>query len=178
MGSSFEKLPNDEQEFRLPLRSSQPRSFFVISATCRPWKRACSSSLTVGFREPSGPARRDKCQDSALVPAPCSGRSKDAGDTANQRSLQPETPSLVEKVTHLRSHISKPGRRAKDNRIVLVELFGRSNRSGLVWFCSRMAGGFLGQQLRHAFCCDFHPINAAGPSATALDIVSTWPYLE
>src|SRR5690606_25686366 len=40
---------------------AQPRSLAVIFATCSPWKRARSSSVWLGWRDPSAPA---------MVPAP------------------------------------------------------------------------------------------------------------
>ncbi len=46
----------DESTARNEATDHFPASFFAISVTCRPWKRAIVSSLAVGWRSPLEPA--------------------------------------------------------------------------------------------------------------------------
>jgi hypothetical protein len=66
----------------------------------------------------------------------------------DQLALHPKRACLIEEVAHLRGHIAEAGRRAEDDRIVVLELPGLGNRGRLPQLHAGPLGRLFGNQLR------------------------------
>src|SRR5215471_12250566 len=87
-----------------------------------------------------------------------------AADLADERTLHPETPGLVQEVAHLRAHVAEARGRTEDDGVVCREFVHATNRSGLV----QLHAGFFGDFLRHQFRNTLDDDLSAGYRASAI----------
>jgi AcrR family transcriptional regulator len=89
-------------------------------------------------------------QNRTFLPAVLSrGRSEHAAELANQLALCPERPGLVEEIAHLRSHVTKPGRCAENNGVILRKLLNGCDRCSLIQLGPRLFRDLRRHNLRH-----------------------------
>src|SRR5665213_2743816 len=89
-----------------------------------------------------------KRSDGRLLPTMlASGTAEYAGDLSYQRATHPQRTGLIEKITHLRGHISEPRRRAEYYGIVLIEFVRSCQRRRLI----QLEPGCLGEFRRYDF---------------------------
>ena len=90
-------------------------------------------------------------QNRAFLPAVLrGGRGEHAAEFANQLALCPKWPRLVEKVAHLRRHVSESGRRAENNGVVIRKFFDSSNRCRLIQLGARLSCDVRRHNFRYA----------------------------
>src|SRR5579875_2572383 len=90
-------------------------------------------------------------QNRAFLPAVLrGGRGEHAAELANQLALCPKWPRLVEKVAHLRRHVSESGRRAENNGVVIRKFFDSSNRCRLIQLGARLSCDVRRHNFRYA----------------------------
>src|SRR6185295_6262511 len=73
-----------------------------------------------------------------------------AADLADQRALHPEAAGLVEKVTHLSTHVAKACGRPKDDGVVVCKVVHGRDWCALVQLHARSLGDLLRHQLGNA----------------------------
>jgi hypothetical protein len=87
------------------------------------------------------PMDADDCGFLSAVLSPRAG--KNTADLASQCTLYPETAGLIEKVAHLRSHVSEAGRSSDDNRIRTRQVVDARDRDVREWLAGLRRSGAL-----------------------------------
>src|SRR6516164_1014327 len=112
--------------------------------------------------------RGNKGENSGLVTSSCARAGKNARDLSHERATDPEASGLIEKVSHLGSHVAKARRCAEDKGVVIAEFFWRSSGCGLIHLCACRACDIIRHQLRDAFERDLYTINGSRPFRNGL----------
>src|SRR5690554_7994059 len=113
-----------------------------------------------------------------FLPSPGTGRGEDAGHLASQRALDPETAGLVEEIAHLCGHVAEAGGRAEDDGIIVRQFPGEANGGSLSVLPPALRKASSGMVSGTPRMLAFTPETLPAPSATALAMVSIWPYIE
>src|ERR1035437_1183061 len=96
-----------------------------------------------------------------LPPVLGSGAGEYAGDLADQCAFHPQLAGLIQKIAHLGGHVAEPGRRAKDDRVVISQFFGGCDGSLLVQLHAHGTSSIFGNDFRHALDHLLHAVHHA-----------------